>query len=99
LKKAIVLLFATIALAGCNSAGTFLMSKKKAIDAAEAFGLRDVQIESGWRFASGCSNNDETSRSFTATSARGQLRVEGVVCGGLFFKAPTVRIIRVIHSK
>ena len=79
-----------LALAACSD-------PNGAREAAEAYGLRDVQI-GGYAWI-GCARDDDQHTKFTATNANGQ-RVEGVVCGNWspFGKYSTVRIRRVIDA-
>lgn len=86
--KPLVAIAALIVTTGCTD-------RAGAIQAAEAYGLSDV--EAGDYAWFGCGKDDDQRTAFTATNAQGQ-RVEGVVCGnwGPFGKYNTVRIARVI---
>lgn len=67
-------------------------------EAAEAYGLTDVQP--GGYAAFGCAKNDNSRTTFVATNMRGQ-RVEGVACAAVspFGKATTIRIYRVLSDR
>lgn len=83
MKKHLIGMAALLLLTGCT------VNENKARAIVQSQGYTNVTL--GGPSIFGCSEDDNLTRTFKATSATGQ-RVEGSVCAGLFFKGATVRI-------
>lgn len=87
MKKIISLTAIAFLLAGCT------VGEKTARGALEANGMTDIKL--GGPAVFGCSQDDNFTRSFEATTISGS-RVKGTVCQG-FLKGATVRTSKVIR--